>query len=39
METTATLFHSGPTRYRSQFSEAEGYNKALFQTSPLRDTD
>jgi len=39
METTATQFHSGPTRYRSQFNEAGGYNTALFQTSPLRDTD
>ena len=39
MDTTATQFHSGPTRYRSQFSEAGGYNTALFQTSPLRDTD
>jgi hypothetical protein len=39
MELTATRFHSGPTRYRSQASEARGYNTALFQTSPLRDTD
>lgn len=39
MDTTATQFHSGPTRYRSQFCEAGGNNTALFQTSPLRDTD
>jgi len=39
MDSTATQFHSGPTRYRSQFSEAGGSNTALFQTSPVRDTD